>query len=73
VTHGPGPLGLRRSAVTGAGEQLADWADRWRPHVPSLPTDPCWSGLCFVVELRGLEPLTPTLPGRLERVRGRPS
>jgi len=40
VTHGPGPLGLRRSAVTGAGEQLADWADRWRPHVPSLPTDP---------------------------------
>ena len=73
VTHGPGPLGLRRSAVTGAGEQLADWADRWRPHVPSLPTDPCWSGLCLVVELRGLEPLTPTLPGRLERVRGRPS
>ena len=23
-----------------AGEQLTDWADRWRPHVPSLPTEP---------------------------------
>jgi exodeoxyribonuclease V alpha subunit len=33
-------LGLRRGAVAQAGEQLIDWADRWRPHVPSLPTDP---------------------------------
>ncbi|CCG01024.1 MobF family relaxase [Blastococcus saxobsidens] len=40
VGDGPGRLGLRRAAVAQAGEQLTDWADRWRPHVPSLPTDP---------------------------------
>ncbi|MGK5110992.1 hypothetical protein [Geodermatophilus sp. CPCC 205506] len=40
VRDGPGRLGLRRGAVARAGEQLTDWADRWRPHLPSLPTDP---------------------------------
>jgi exodeoxyribonuclease V alpha subunit len=40
VLDGPGRLGLRRGAVARAGEQLTDWADRWRHHVPSLPTDP---------------------------------
>ncbi|MFL6110124.1 MAG: TrwC relaxase, partial [Catenulispora sp.] len=40
VRDGSGRLGLRRGAVARAGEQLTDWADRWRPHVPSLPTDP---------------------------------
>ncbi|WP_104526902.1 MobF family relaxase [Blastococcus saxobsidens] len=39
VLDGPGWLGLRRGGVARAGEQLTDWADRWRPHVPSLPTD----------------------------------
>ena len=39
VLDGPGRLGLRRGAVTRAGEQLADWADRWRAHVPCLPSD----------------------------------
>ncbi|MGY5883102.1 MobF family relaxase [Modestobacter lacusdianchii] len=39
VLNGPGRLGLRRGAVARAGEQLTDWADRWRPHVPSLPTE----------------------------------
>mgnify|MGYP000622033623 CR=1 FL=1 len=39
VLDGPGRLGLRRGAVALAGEQLTDWADRWRPHVPSLPTE----------------------------------
>ena len=40
MLDGPGWLGRRRGAVARAGEQLTDWADRWRPHVPSLPTDP---------------------------------
>jgi thymidine kinase len=40
MRDGPGRLGLRRGAVARAGEQLTDWADRWRPHVPSLPTEP---------------------------------
>ncbi|MCF6745205.1 TrwC relaxase, partial [Blastococcus sp. KM273128] len=40
VLDGPGRLGLRRGAMARAGEQLTDWADRWRPFVPSLPTDP---------------------------------
>jgi exodeoxyribonuclease V alpha subunit len=39
IRDGPGRLGLRRAAVARAGEQLTDWGDRWRPHVPSLPTD----------------------------------
>jgi hypothetical protein len=26
--------------VARAGEHLTDWADRWRPHLPCLPTDP---------------------------------
>jgi exodeoxyribonuclease V alpha subunit len=37
---GPGRLGLRRSAVDQAEQQLADWADRWRPCLPTLPIDP---------------------------------
>ncbi|WP_092200573.1 MobF family relaxase [Blastococcus tunisiensis] len=40
VLDGSGRFGLRRGAVARAGEQLTDWADRWRPHVPCLPTDP---------------------------------
>jgi exodeoxyribonuclease V alpha subunit len=40
VLDGPGRLGLRRGAVARASEQLVDWADRWRPHVPELPGDP---------------------------------
>jgi exodeoxyribonuclease V alpha subunit len=40
VLDGPGRLRLRRGAVARAGEQLLDWADRWRPHVPELPADP---------------------------------
>jgi exodeoxyribonuclease V alpha subunit len=39
VLDGSGRLGQRRGAVARAGEQLADWADRWRAHVPSLPSD----------------------------------
>ncbi len=34
VLAGAGLLGLRRGAVVRAGEQLTDWADRWRPHLP---------------------------------------
>jgi exodeoxyribonuclease V alpha subunit len=40
VLNGPGRLGLRRAAVARAGAELTDWANRWRPHVTSLPTDP---------------------------------
>jgi exodeoxyribonuclease V alpha subunit len=40
VLDGPGRLGRRRGAVVRAGEQLADWADRWRSHLPQLPADP---------------------------------
>jgi conjugative relaxase-like TrwC/TraI family protein len=40
VLDGPGWLRLRRAAVAHAGTQLADWADRWRPHLPELPADP---------------------------------
>jgi exodeoxyribonuclease V alpha subunit len=40
VLDGPGRLGLKRAAVVRAGEQLVGWADRWRPHLPDLPTDP---------------------------------
>ncbi len=40
VADGPGRLRLRRAAVTRAGGQLDDWARRWRPHLPDLPTDP---------------------------------
>lgn len=39
VLDGAGRFGLRRGAVARAGERLADWADRWRTHVPSLPSD----------------------------------
>jgi len=35
----------------------------------ALPTE---NGLVMRVELRGLEPLPPTLPGRHDRVRARP-
>jgi hypothetical protein len=40
VLDGPGRFGFRRAAVSGAGQQLADWANRWRPHLPDLPADP---------------------------------
>lgn len=40
VLAGPALLGVRRTAVARAGEQLHGWADRWRPHLPHLPTDP---------------------------------
>ena len=40
VLAGPGLLGLRRAAVARAGEQLDGWANRWRPHLPYLPTEP---------------------------------
>ncbi|WP_448611815.1 hypothetical protein [Geodermatophilus sp. URMC 60] len=36
----PGRFGLRRPAVARATDQLTDWADRWRPYLPDLPTDP---------------------------------
>ncbi|MGR6968019.1 MobF family relaxase [Geodermatophilus sp. URMC 61] len=39
VLDGPGWWGFQRRPVTRAGEQLAGWADRWRPHLPDLPTD----------------------------------
>jgi exodeoxyribonuclease V alpha subunit len=39
VLAGPGRLGLRRGAVARAGEQLTDWANGWRQHLPGLPTD----------------------------------
>lgn len=39
VLDGPGRLGFRRAAVARAGEQLADWANSWRPHLPDLPSD----------------------------------
>jgi exodeoxyribonuclease V alpha subunit len=39
VLDGPGRLGLRRAAVARAGQQLTDWADRWRPHLLDLPTE----------------------------------
>jgi exodeoxyribonuclease V alpha subunit len=39
VLEGPGWWGLQRAPVARAGEQLAGWADRWRPHLPDLPTD----------------------------------
>jgi hypothetical protein len=40
VLDGPGRLRLRRAAIAHARAQLADWADRWRPHIPQLPADP---------------------------------
>ncbi|MBN1094019.1 relaxase domain-containing protein [Blastococcus sp. TML/M2B] len=40
VLDGPGRLRLRRAAVNRAGEQLVDWADAWRPYLPTIPTDP---------------------------------
>jgi hypothetical protein len=40
IRAGPGRLGFRRGAVNAAHAQLADWADRWRPYVATLPTDP---------------------------------
>jgi hypothetical protein len=39
VLEGPGWWGLKRAPITRAGEQLAGWADRWRLHLPDLPTD----------------------------------
>jgi hypothetical protein len=39
VLSGPGRFGLRRPAVARAAEQLINWANRWRPHLPDLPTD----------------------------------
>ncbi|WP_336031980.1 MobF family relaxase [Geodermatophilus sp. FMUSA9-8] len=40
VLDGPGWLWPRRAAMTRAGEQLVDWADAWRPYLPTMPTDP---------------------------------
>ncbi len=40
MLDGLGRLGLRRNAVSYAEAQLTDLADRWRPHLPDLPTDP---------------------------------
>jgi conjugative relaxase-like TrwC/TraI family protein len=40
VLAGGGRLGFRRAAVGRAMDRLTAWADRWRPHVPELPTDP---------------------------------
>ena len=39
VLAGPGRLGLRRTAVARAGEQLISWAGRWRSHLLDLPTE----------------------------------
>jgi exodeoxyribonuclease V alpha subunit len=39
VLDGPGRFGFRRAAVARAGEQLTDWANGWRPHLPDLPSD----------------------------------
>jgi thymidine kinase len=39
VLDGPGRLRWRRAAVTHAGGELTDWADRWRPQLPELPAD----------------------------------
>jgi hypothetical protein len=39
VLDGPGWWGLKRTPVARAREQLAGWADRWRPHLPDLPID----------------------------------
>ncbi|HYO36908.1 MAG TPA: AAA family ATPase, partial [Geodermatophilus sp.] len=40
LQQGPGRLGFRRAAVVRARDQLTAWADNWRPHLPTLPTDP---------------------------------
>nr|WP_091381055.1 MobF family relaxase [Geodermatophilus sp. DSM 45219] len=40
VLEGPGWWGLKRAPVARAEEQLTGWADRWRPHLPHLPTEP---------------------------------
>jgi hypothetical protein len=40
LQQGPGRLGFRRAAVIRARDQLTAWADNWRPHLPTLPTDP---------------------------------
>jgi exodeoxyribonuclease V alpha subunit len=40
LQQGPGRLGFRRAAVVRARDQLTVWADGWRPHLPTLPTDP---------------------------------
>ncbi len=39
VLDGPGWWGIKRAPVARAGEQLAGWADRWRPHLPDLPSE----------------------------------
>jgi hypothetical protein len=40
VLEGPGWWGLQRAPVARARDQLAGWADRWRAHLPHLPTEP---------------------------------
>jgi len=35
IRDGPGRLGFRRGAVNAAHAQLADWAHRWRPYLPT--------------------------------------
>src|SRR4051794_6065564 len=67
MTQGPGP----RSRGSGPRRVV-----RARPCLPShvMSTNqaalPKENGLIEGVELRGLEPLTPTLPGRHDHVRG---
>jgi exodeoxyribonuclease V alpha subunit len=41
VLDGPSRLGLRRTAVARAGEQLTGWYTAWAPHLPGLPADTC--------------------------------
>jgi hypothetical protein len=40
VHAGAGRFGRHRGAVTHAQAELTAWADRWRPQLPDLPTDP---------------------------------
>jgi hypothetical protein len=61
-------------ATTSAGPancRMLQWPPRWH-HERIRPLSETENGLIDGVELRGLEPLTPTLPGRPDGVRGRP-
>ena len=40
VRDGPGRVGQRRRQVHAAQQELTEFAARWRPAVPDLPTDP---------------------------------
>ncbi|MBE7189879.1 MAG: TrwC relaxase, partial [Jatrophihabitans endophyticus] len=39
IERGPGRFGRRRHQVDDARQQLHQWAARWRPHYPTLPSD----------------------------------